>query len=146
MKVHNYITSGMLRIVGERESVHAKLEAHITLRYVQCLSQMYKYVEKSPVQTTRRACSACQLKASTHLIRGFHWGILGVVSGCTGIMTYTLVELPVSSQGHSGLISSVDSVNVIAFDGLNLIHSYIACKWYLIWVLRYTHTHTHTCS
>ena len=48
------------------------------------------------------------------------------------IMTYTLVELPVPSKGHSGLIPSVNSVNVIAFDGLNLIHSYIACKWYLI--------------
>lgn len=59
------------------------------------------------------------------------------------IMTYTLVELPVPSKGHSGLIPSVNSVNVIAFDGLNLIHSYIACKWYLIQVLRYTHTHTY---
>ena len=31
-------TSGMVHIVGERKSAHVKLEARITLRYVQCPS------------------------------------------------------------------------------------------------------------
>ena len=34
-------TSGMLSIVGERESVHAKLEARTPLRYVQYGLHMY---------------------------------------------------------------------------------------------------------
>ena len=34
----------MLRIVGERESVHAKLEARTTLRYVQCGLHIYIYI------------------------------------------------------------------------------------------------------
>ena len=53
---HN--TTWMLRIVGEWESAHAKLEARITLQYVQCPSQTY--IEKSPVEFTRRACSTHQ--------------------------------------------------------------------------------------
>ena len=47
-------TSLMLRIVDERESVHAKLEARTTLRYVQCLSHI-NIQKKTPVQITRRA-------------------------------------------------------------------------------------------
>ena len=44
--VLNLFTSSMLCIVGERESVHAKLEAPTTPRYVQCLSHI---IRKSPV-------------------------------------------------------------------------------------------------
>ena len=44
---HIYIyiyTSGMQSIVGERESAHAKLEAHTALRYEQCRINIYIYV------------------------------------------------------------------------------------------------------
>ena len=40
----NLYTSGTLRIVGERESAHAKLEARITLQYVQYRSYIYIYI------------------------------------------------------------------------------------------------------
>ena len=46
-------------------------------------------------------------------------------------ITYTLVELSVTSQCHSGLVSAVHSVNVVALDLLNLVHCYIASKGYL---------------
>ena len=36
----------MLSIVGERESVHAKLEARTALRYVQCGIHIYIYRER----------------------------------------------------------------------------------------------------
>ena len=34
----------MLHIVGEQESAHAKLEAHITLRYVHLPVKTYTYI------------------------------------------------------------------------------------------------------
>ena len=37
-------TSGMLSIVGERESAHAKLEARMALRYEQCGLHIYIYI------------------------------------------------------------------------------------------------------
>ena len=55
-------TSGMLSIVGEQESVHAKLEARMALPYVQCGLHIYIYIyRKSPVHITRRAHYARQL-------------------------------------------------------------------------------------
>ena len=57
----------MLCIVGEWESAHAKLEARITLRYVQCGTDTY--IEKSPVQFTRRACSARQLYVHLYILK-----------------------------------------------------------------------------
>ena len=39
-----FYISGMLCIVGERESAHAKLEAHITLWYVHRPSHIYKKI------------------------------------------------------------------------------------------------------
>ena len=45
-------TSGMLSIVGERESVHAKLEACTALQYEQCGIHIYIYIERE-----RIACS-----------------------------------------------------------------------------------------
>lgn len=42
--------------------------------------------------------------------------------------TYTLVELPVSAKCHSRLVASVHSVDVVAFDLPDLVHSYIASK------------------
>lgn len=49
--------------------------------------------------------------------------------------THTLVELSVSPQGHSGLVSSVHTVNVVSLDLLNLIHSYVTSKWDLVGVI-----------
>ena len=43
-------------------------------------------------------------------------------------MTYTLVELPVPAQCHSGLVTAVYSVNVITFDLLYVVHCDIASK------------------
>ena len=45
--------------------------------------------------------------------------------------TYALVELAVPSLCHGWLIPPVHASNVIAFDFLNFIHSYIPCKGYL---------------
>ena len=42
-------------------SVHTKLEACTTIWYVQRLSHIHVYIEKSPVHTNRRARSARQL-------------------------------------------------------------------------------------
>ena len=41
--------------------MHAKLEAHITLQYVQCESHGYVRIEKLPVDTTRYGHSAHQI-------------------------------------------------------------------------------------
>ena len=46
-------------------------------------------------------------------------------------LTHTLVEFSVASEGHSRLVSPVDTINVVALDGLNLIHSHIAGKRHL---------------
>ena len=43
LEYYYIITSGMLHIVDEWESVYAKLEAHLKLRYVQCPSQIQIY-------------------------------------------------------------------------------------------------------
>lgn len=45
--------------------------------------------------------------------------------------TYALVELAVPPLCHGWLIPPVHASNVIAFDFLNFIHSYIPCKGYL---------------
>ena len=45
--------------------------------------------------------------------------------------THTLVELAVATQCHPGLVSPVHSINMVPFDGLDLVHSHISGKWYL---------------
>lgn len=42
-----------------------------------------------------------------------------------------MIELPVSSLSHLGIVSAVDTINVEAFDLLDLVHCYIAGKRYL---------------
>ena len=42
--------------------------------------------------------------------------------------THTLVELAIPAQRHSGLVPSVDTVNVVALDGLDLVHGHVAGK------------------
>ena len=42
------------------------LNSRITLRYVQCLPQIYKYRKKQPVDTTRLACSCSLVIVSSY--------------------------------------------------------------------------------
>ena len=44
------------------------------------------------------------------------------------ITTHTLVELPVASKSHSRLVVSVDTVNVVPFDLLDLVHGNVASE------------------
>lgn len=46
--------------------------------------------------------------------------------------THTLVKLSVSAKGHSWLVTSIHSVNVVSFNLFYLIHSNITSKGYLI--------------
>ena len=44
------------------------------------------------------------------------------------LCTHTLVELAISAMSHPGLVSAVDSVNVITLDLFDLVHGHIASK------------------
>ena len=45
--------------------------------------------------------------------------------------TYTLVELPISTPGHGGVVSAVDLRDVVALDVLDLVHGEVSGKRHL---------------
>ena len=44
------------------------------------------------------------------------------------VLTYTLVELAVTTPAHGWVVSSVDLCNLVPLDALDLVHCHVAGK------------------